>query len=76
MRALCRHDARQLVDRHPSTAYYDAHRLASRARIAGDRNGSLHWASVAAEVARISDAPMELEVVKRILEEEQQRAGR
>ena len=75
LKLLCRNDARRLVDRDPSSAYYDAQRRAARARFAGDGEGFLHWASVAAEVARISSAPMDLEIVKRIFEEEQLRAG-
>lgn len=74
LKLLCRNDARRLVDRDPSSAYYDAQRLAARARFAGDGDNFLHWASVAAEVARISSAPMDFEIVKRIVEEEQRRA--
>lgn len=54
-------------------AYYDAQRAAARARFAGDSQAFLHWARVAAEVARISSAPMDYEIVKRIVDEEMNR---
>jgi hypothetical protein len=34
----------------------------------------LHWASVAAEVAKISDNPMDMKVVQAIVAEEERRA--
>lgn len=74
MRRLFQHDARQLIERDPVTAYYDAQRVAARARVAGDGLSSLHWAKVAAEVARISDGPMDYETVKTIVAEEERRA--
>lgn len=69
-------DARQLIERDPVNAYYDAQRAAARARLTGDAVFSFHWAKVAAEVARISHAEMDFDVVKSIVDEEEQRAGR
>jgi hypothetical protein len=74
LRRLCRDDARQLVERDPLTAYYDAQRAAARARFAGDGPAFLHWARVAAEVARITQAPMNFETVESIVDEEERRA--
>ena len=74
LRRLCRVDARQLIDRDPLTAYYDAQRAAARARFAGDGPAFLHWARVAAEVARISQAPMNFGTVQAIVDEEERRA--
>lgn len=73
LRRLFQHDARQLIERDPVTAYYDAQRAAARARFAGDGQAFLHWAKVAAEVARISNAPMDYEIVKKIVDEEMNR---
>ena len=69
-------DARNLLSGNPQTAYYDAQRLAARARFSGDTRGFLHWAAVAAEVARISDNPMDIKVVQAIVDEEQRQAER
>jgi hypothetical protein len=74
LRRLFQHDARQLIERDPTAAYYDAQRAAARARFSGDSQAFFHWAKVAAEVARTSDAPMDYEIVKRIVDEEQRRA--
>lgn len=74
MRRLFQDNARELIERDPATAYYDAQRAAARARFAGDGQAFLHWANVAAEVARISTAPMDYEVVKSIVDEEERRA--
>jgi hypothetical protein len=71
---LCRKDARRLLAMNPNTAYYDAQRIAARARFAGDGRAFLHWARVAAEVARISDNPMDLKVVQAIADEEERAA--
>ncbi len=59
---------------NPSTAYYDAQRIATRARLAGDASAFMHWARVAAEVARISDNPMDMKVLRTIVEEEERLA--
>lgn len=69
-------DARGLLARNPDTAYYDAHRAAARARFAGDAQSFWHWSRVSAEVARISENPMDIEEVERIIEEERRRGGR
>ena len=74
LKRLCRDDARQLIDRDPLTAYYDAQRAAARARFAGDGPAFLHWTRVAVEVARISQAPMNYETVEAIVDEEERRA--
>lgn len=74
LRRLCRDEARQLVERDPVNAYYDAQRAAARARFSGDGQAFLHWARVAAEVARISQAPMNFETVQAIVDEEERRA--
>ena len=74
LRRLFKDGARELIERDPATAYYDAQRAAARARFAGDGPAFLHWAKVAAEVARISTAPMNYEVVKSIVDEEERRA--
>ena len=72
---LCKEDARKLLQRNPVTAYYDAQRLAARARVSGDAQSFMHWSRVATEVARTSANPMDLDVVKAIVDEEERRAG-
>jgi len=74
IRRLFQDGARDLIVRNPATAYYDAQRAAARARFAGDGQAFLYWAKVAAEVARISNAPMDYEIVKKIVDEEERRA--
>jgi hypothetical protein len=71
-----RDDARLLLAKGPATAYYDAQRLAARARFAGDGKGFVHWARVAAEVARIGTGPMDMAVVRAIVDEEERHARR
>lgn len=64
-------DARVLVDRDAVGAYYEAQRLAARARTSGQTGEFLHWAKVAAEVARISPhAEMDLATVQAIVDAE------
>lgn len=74
LRRLFQDGARELIERDSATAYYDAQRAAARARFSGDGRAFLHWAKVAAEVARISNAPMDYEIVKSIVDEEERRA--
>lgn len=74
LRRLFQDDACQLIERDHVTAYYDAQRAAARARFARDHQAFLHWAKVAAEVARISNTPMNYEIVKTIVAEEESRA--
>jgi hypothetical protein len=74
LRRLRDEDARLLLARNPDGAYYDAQRLAARARFSGDSKSFLHWAGVAAEVAKISDNPMDINVVQAIVDEEERRA--
>jgi hypothetical protein len=68
---LCREDARRLLTSNPTSAYYDAQRLAARARFTGDPDGFSHWARVAAEISRISDNPMDFDVLRAIVDEEE-----
>lgn len=63
-------DARRLVRLHGPTAYYEAQRLAARSR-AIEGGQFLHWAKVAAEVARIEPtAEMDIDVVQSIVDRE------
>ena len=69
-------DAQHLVQRDEPAAYYDAQRLAARARASGQAGEFIHWAKVASEVARISRrAEMDLAVVHAIVEEELRRGS-
>ncbi len=71
LRALWKADAQELIARDERNAYYTAQRLAARSRAIGDPNGFLHWAKVAAEVARSSAvAEMDYSVVQSIVREE------
>lgn len=70
-RALVLSDARTLIERDECNAYYDAQRLAARSRFRGDGKAFLHWASVAAEVARLSPiAEMDMRTLQAIVDEE------
>ena len=74
-RQLVADDARDLIERDERTAYYVAQRLAARARFRGDGTGFMHWASVAAEVARVSPiAEMDMRTVQAIVDEESARS--
>lgn len=67
-------DARRLVAAEEANAYYEAQRRATWARVRGNRSELYHWAKVAAEVARISpQAEMDIDVVRRIVAEEERR---
>lgn len=69
-------DARRLIDHDEPSAYYEAQRLAARSRASGQAGEFIHWAKVAAEVARISPhAQMDLAVVQAIVDNEMRRAG-
>jgi hypothetical protein len=70
-RLIVMQSAAELLRKAPATAYYDATRAAARARFSRDTEGFWHWSRVAAEVARLSDCPMDLDEVKRIVAEEQ-----
>ncbi|TCQ01778.1 hypothetical protein C8J34_1262 [Rhizobium sp. PP-F2F-G36] len=60
-------DAERLSASDPQDAYYEAHRLLAQAQSAGDPAEILHWARVAAEVARIeARAEMDFKVVLEI----------
>jgi hypothetical protein len=73
-RELCREEARNLLALNPHTAYYDAQRIAASARFAGDAQAFIHWARVAAEIARISDDPIDRKIVEQIVDEEERSA--
>ena len=67
-------DARALIQEDERKAYYVAQRLAARSRAEDNLAEFWHWARVASEVARLSPvAEMDLEVVKAIADEEQNR---
>lgn len=67
-------DAIALIKADEQEAYHAAQRLAARARARKNRSEFLHWAKVAAEVARLSpNAKMELSRVQEIDDEEHQR---
>lgn len=66
-RRRVRKDARQLVKEGERTAYYRAQRLATIARTRGNASEFIHWAKTAAEIARISNAEMNFEELKRIV---------
>lgn len=67
-------DARRLVQHDEPGAYYEAQRLTARARASGQAGEFIHWAKVAAEVARISPhAQMDLTVVQSIVDDETRR---
>jgi hypothetical protein len=67
-------DARALVAADERDAYYQAQRLAARARLRDDRAGFYHWTKVAAEVARIApQAETDIDVVRAIVAHEERR---
>lgn len=69
-------DARRLLVAEETSAYYEAQRRATRARMHGDKAEFYHWAKVAAEVARISrQVEMDIVVLKQIVAEEERRGG-
>ncbi|MFH1555982.1 MAG: hypothetical protein B7Y12_04730 [Rhizobiales bacterium 24-66-13] len=75
IRRRCQADARRLIDHDEPSAYYEAQRLAARSRASGQAGEFIHWAKVAAEVARISPhAQMDLVVVRAIVDNETRRA--
>ncbi len=70
-------DARRLVRDDEPGAYYQAQRLAARARAEGRGSEFAHWAKVAAEVARISPrADMDFATVPAIADAELRRGGK
>ncbi len=69
-------DARRLVERDEPSAYYEAQRMAARGRALGQAGEFMHWAKVAAEVARISpDAQIDIAIVQAIVDDEMRRGG-
>lgn len=69
-------DAGRLIQNGELDAYYEAQRLAARARATGQGGEFIHWAKVAAEVARISPhARMDLAVVRVIVDDEARRTS-
>lgn len=70
-------DACRLVREDESGAYYQAQRLAARARAEGLGSAFAHWSKVAAEVARISPrAEMNFATVQAIVDEELRLSGK
>lgn len=69
-------DAQRLLTSNPRMAYYEAQRLAAQARFAGEADEFIHWSRVAAEVAKLSNNPMDIKVVQTIVAEEEERARR
>lgn len=66
-------DAQRLSATNAEDAYYEAHRHFAKARTAGDPAAMVHWASVAAEIARIEPrAEMDFGVVLAIDDAEKQ----
>lgn len=63
-------DAKRLIANDERSAYYDAQRLSARARTRGDASETIRWARVAAEIARTSEAEMDHEKVKQVVDEE------
>lgn len=64
-------DARRLALLEEANAYYEAQRRAARARARKNRAEFLHWAKVAAEIARISpEADMDPVVLRGVVEKE------
>lgn len=64
-------DAQQLIRENEHDAYYAAQRHIARSRANRDRKAFMHWAKVAAEVARLSPfAEMEITKVRQIADEE------
>lgn len=77
IRRRWQNDARRLVLEDDRGAYYQAQRLAARARAEGRGSEFAHWVKVAAEVARISPrAEMDLAAVQAIVDAELRWAGR
>lgn len=70
LRLRRREDARRLL----ATAYYEAQRRATRARMRGDRSEFYHWAKVAAETAGLSPhVQMDMSVLRTIVADEERR---
>lgn len=64
-------DARSLIAQIERGAYYAAQRLAARSRALGERREFIHWAKVAAEVARLLPiAEMDMATVRSIADDE------
>lgn len=71
LRRLWQTDAQVLLQQDERNAYYNAQRLAARCRANGDKTSFFHWATVAAEVARLSPtAEMNYSIVEAIVAEE------
>ncbi len=69
-------DARALASSDPVNAYCNAQRFAARCRYAGERDEFMHWAKVAAEIARIEPrAEMDFAKLKTINDQEEARQG-
>ena len=76
LRRRWQEDARRLLLAEEANAYYEAQRRAARSRVRCDRAEFYHWAKVAAEVARLSpEVEMNIDVVRRVVFEEERRGG-
>ena len=74
-KVVIRSDARDLLEQNPDNAYFDAHRLACRCELRGDRKGQKHWRCVADLIARTSDNPTDPRIVRAIGIHEAQLSG-
>jgi hypothetical protein len=68
---LVEEDARRLLELNPRTAFYDAQRFVTRARLSGNSKVFVHWVRVAAEIAKISDNPLDVNAMKVVVDEEE-----
>jgi len=76
LRGRWQEDARRLLLAEETNAYYEAQRRATRSRVRRNRAEFYHWAKVAAEVARLSpEVEMNIDVVRRVVFEEERRGG-
>ena len=75
LRRRWQEDARRLVVAKDASAYYEAQRRATRARVRGEKAEFHHWAKVAAEVARLSpQVEMNFAKLRAIVSEEEGRS--
>lgn len=76
LRRRLQEDARRLLLAEETNAYYEAQRRAAHSRVRRERAEFYHWAKVAAEVARLSpEVEMNIDVVRRVVFEEERRSG-
>jgi hypothetical protein len=71
-----RADARSLASLEGRNAYYEAQRRAASARAQGQSDEFMHWARVAAEIARIApEVDLDIHVVRAVVDDELNRPG-